>query len=208
MITQLLPKKNEFFDYFNEAADRAVEAAKVLRKMMDSNASVETLGHELKAIEHACDDVAHKTMELLNSTFITPIDREDIHQLILKIDDVVDLLNASGGRFVYFKVGASTPFAVRLADQLVHGCEKMALTVRALRNSKQYPEAVRLCIDIHEVENAGDEILHEALTHLFENVKDPIQVIKWKEIYEMMERATDRLEDVANVIQGMISKMS
>jgi uncharacterized protein Yka (UPF0111/DUF47 family) len=204
----LLPKKNEFYDYFNEAADRAVEAAKVLQQMMERPQDIETLAHDLKAVEHACDDVAHKTMALLNSTFITPIDREDIHELVLKIDDVVDLLNASGGRFVYFKVGAATPYAKRLAQQLVGGCEKLAAAVATLRSSKQYAEAERLCIAIHEVENAGDEILHEALTHLFENEKDPIQVIKWKEIYEMMERATDRLEDVANVIQGVIVKMS
>jgi len=208
MINQLLPKKNEFYDYFNEAANCAVEAAKVLRQMMDRPQDVEVLAHDLKAIEHACDDVAHKTMALLNSTFITPLDREDIHALILKIDDVVDLINASGGRFVYFKVGPATPYAVRLSQQLINGCDKLAAAVATLRSSKQYPEAERLCIAIHEVENAGDEILHEALTHLFENEKDAIMVIKWKEIYEMMERATDRLEDVANVIQGVVVKMS
>lgn len=208
MFTQLLPRKNEFYDYFGQAADLAVESAKTLVKLVESQNDTEVLSRQLKELEHACDDVAHNTMDLMNKTFITPLDREDIHELILRIDDVVDLITAAGSRFVYFKVGRGTPYASRLAKQLLHGCEKMSTALHDMRWPKHYDAVLRDCIAIHEVENAGDEILHEALTDLFTTQKDPIMVIKWKEIYEMMERATDCCEDVANVIHGVIVKMS
>ena len=209
MINQLLPKQNQFYDLFSEAGEMTVEAAKVLLKMLESTANdFDSLARELRELEHACDDVTHRTITLLNRTFITPLDREDIHELILKIDDVVDLITASGSRFVYFKVGHGTPHAIRLAKQLIHGCEKLASAVRGLRSPKHFEAVERDCVSMHEVENAGDDLLHDALSHLFETEKDPIQVIKWKEIYEMMERVTDRQEDVANILSSITVKMS
>jgi hypothetical protein len=208
MINQLLPKKNEFYDYFGEAADLSVDASQTLLRLVQNSQDPDPISRQLKTLEHQCDEVTHRTMDLLNKTFITPLDREDIHELILKIDDVVDLINASGGRITFFQVGAPTGHAVRLAQQIVHGCQKMSAAVHGMRSPKTYDAVLRDCIAVHEVENAGDDILHEALADLFATEKDPIRVIKWKEIYEMMERATDRLEDVANVLQGVIVKMS
>lgn len=208
MLKRLLPQEYEFFDYFEKAADHAVEAAKVLLKITQNYDNADPLARELGAIEHACDDVAHMTMERLNKTFITPLDREDIHALILKIDDVVDLIEAAANRMTFFRVGKPTEHAVNLAKQIVRGCELMTQAVHEMRFPKKYDVVLKHCIAIHEVENAGDDIFHEALAELFNTETDAIKVIKWKEIYETMELVTDRCEDVANVLQGVIVKMS
>jgi len=207
-LKQLLPRKHEFYDLFEQAADHSVTAAGLLVKLTENFDDADPLARELDALEHACDEVAHTTMDRLNSTFITPLDREDIHALILEIDDVVDLIDASANRMAFFKVKRPTVHAINLAKQIQRGCEKMASAVRNLRSAKTYEAAVRDCIAIHEVENAADAILHRALEELFESEKDPIEVIKWKDIYETMELATDRCEDVANVMQGVIVKMT
>ena len=111
-------------------------------------------------------------------------------------------------RMAFFKMRQPTPHAVNLAKQIVRGCEKLVEAVRGMRSTKNYERVMEHCIELHEVENAGDDILHDALTELFDTEKDPIRVIKWKDIYETMEKVTDRLEDVANVMQGVIVKMS
>ena len=208
MLKRLLPQEYEFYDYFEQAADHAVEAARLLLKLTENYRDADPLARELGELEHRCDEVAHTTMDRLNKTFITPLDREDIHVLILRIDDVVDLTNAAANRMTFFRIQKPTPHAINLAKQIVRGCEKMASAVRGLRSPKQYDAVLRDCIAIHEVENAGDDILHEALAQLFATCKDPIEVIKWKDIYETMELVTDRCEDVANVLQGVIVKMT
>jgi uncharacterized protein Yka (UPF0111/DUF47 family) len=208
MLKRLIPQEHAFFDLFKEAADRAVEAAQVLLKMTQNPNELDPLARELHALEHACDDLAHHGIERLNKTFITPLDREDIHELILKIDDVVDLMHAAANRMVCFRAGPPPTHAVNLAKQIVRGCEKLASAVHGLRSTKNYDAVMRDCIAVHEVENAGDDLLHAALAELFEDSKDPLYVIKWKDIYETLERVTDSCEDVANVIQGVIVKMS
>lgn len=208
MLKRLLPQEYEFFDYFEQAADHAVAAANVLLKLTQNYADADPLARELGGIEHACDDVAHTTMDRLNKTFITPLDREDIHALILKIDDVVDLIEAAANRMTFFRIGQPTEHAVNLAKQIVRGCELMSQAVHEMRFPKKYDAVLKSCIAIHEVENAGDDIFHAALAELFNTETDAIKVIKWKEIYETMELVTDRCEDVANVLQGVIVKMS
>ncbi len=208
MLKRLMPQEYEFFDYFDQAADHAVEAARLLLKLTQNYAEADPLARELAGIEHRCDDVAHTTMDRLNKTFITPLDREDIHGLILKIDDVVDLIEAAANRMTFFRIGQPTEHAVNLAKQIVRGCELMSRAVHEMRFPKKYDAVLKECIAIHEVENAGDDIFHQALAELFHTETDPIQVIKWKEIYETMELVTDRCEDVANVLQGVIVKMS
>jgi len=208
MLRQLIPQEYDFFDSFDKAADHALHAAKLMLKLTENYTDADPIARELNAIEHACDDVAHKTMERLNKSFITPLDREDIHEMILRIDDVVDLTNAAAGRMTFFGISKPTNHAINLAKQIVRGCEKLSTAVRGMRSPKSYDQVMRDCIDIHEVENAADDILHAALAELFATEKDPIQVIKWKDIYEMMEGVTDCLEDVANVLQGVMVKMS
>jgi predicted phosphate transport protein (TIGR00153 family) len=208
MLKRLIPQEYDFFEWFDQAAEHAVSAAKLLLKLTEHYADADPIARELNSIEHACDDVAHRTMEQLNKSFITPLDREDIHVMILRIDDVVDLTNAAANRMAFFGIEQPTQYSVNLAKQVVRGCEKLAEAVHGMRSTKNYEQVMRDCIIVHEVENAADDILHAALTELFATEKNAIEVIKWKDIYETMEKITDRLEDVANVLQGVIVKMS
>ena len=208
MWKRLIPQEYEFFGLFNEAADVALRSAKVLVRMTENYVDADPLARELKALEHEGDRVASTTILRLNKSFITPFDREDIHSLILKMDDVTDLINVTATRMVLFNVGQATPHAVNLAKQIVRGCEKMVDAVAGMNSSKKYDQVNRDCVAIHEVENAANDILHDALVELFKGSQDPISVIKWKDIYETMEEVTDCTEDVANVLAGVIVKMS
>jgi uncharacterized protein len=208
MLKNWIPQEYDFFASFDQAATHAVEAAKLLLKLTEHYADADPIARELNSVEHACDDVAHRTMDQLNKSFITPLDREDIHVMILRIDDVVDLTNAAANRMAFFGILKPTMHSVNLAKQVVRGCEKLAEAVRGMRSAKNYEQVMRDCITVHEVENAADDILHTALAELFATEKNAIEVIKWKDIYETMEKITDRLEDVANVLQGVIVKMS
>jgi uncharacterized protein Yka (UPF0111/DUF47 family) len=208
LLKRLIPQEYNFFESFDSAADHAVEAARLLLKLTENYADADPIARELNSIEHACDDVAHRTMDQLNKSFITPLDREDIHVMILRLDDVVDLTNAAANRIAYFGIQKPTQHSVNLAKQVVRGCENLAEAVHGMRSAKNYEQVMRDCITVHEVENAADDILHNALTDLFATEKNAIEVIKWKDIYETMEKITDRLEDVANVLQGVIVKMS
>ena len=208
MLRRLIPKEYDFFKSFDQATDHAVIAAKLLLKMTEDYANADPIARELNEVEHACDDVAHKTMEQLNKSFITPLDREDIHVMILRIDDVVDLTNAAANRMTFFGIQRPTQHAINMAKQIVRGCEKLAEAVHGMRAAKHYEQVMRDCIIVHEVENAADDILHTALAELFATEKNAIEIIKWKDIYETMEKVTDRLEDVANVLQGVMVKMS
>jgi uncharacterized protein Yka (UPF0111/DUF47 family) len=208
MLRRLIPQEYDFFSYFDKAADHAVTAARLLLRLTENYGDADLIAREMSAVEHACDEVAHVTMDRLNKTFVTPLDREDIHAMILQIDDVVDTTNAAASSMAFFGVVKPTQYAVNLAKQILRGSEKLAEAVRGLRAHKQYDQVMRDCIAIHEVENAADDILHDALAELFATEKDPVLIIKWKDIYETMEDVTDRQEDVANVMQGIIVKMS
>ncbi|HVM62572.1 MAG TPA: DUF47 family protein [Verrucomicrobiae bacterium] len=208
MLKRLIPQEYDFFESFDQAADHAVRAAELLLKLTENHADADPLARELGDIEHACDDVAHRVMEQLNKSFITPLDREDIHMMILRIDDVVDLTSAAANRLAFFGIQKPTQHSINLAKQIVRGCKKLAEAVHGMSSARNYEQVMRDCIAVHEVENAADDILHAALAELFATEKNAIEVIKWKDIYETMEKITDRLEDVANVLQGVIVKMS
>lgn len=207
-MRRLLPQEFEFYGLFEKAGDYSVAAAALLLKLTQNYEEADPLARELEALEHQCDEVAHQIMDRMNKCFITPLDREDIHAMIVSVDDVVDLIDASANRMTFFKVGQPTPHAINLAKQILRGCEKLSAAIHGMRNPKQYDAVMRDCIAIHEVENAADDILHEALVELFAVEKDPIQVIKWKDVYETMELVTDRCEDAANVLQSVIVKMT
>ena len=207
MFRFLIPREFDFFDCFEKAAAEAVAAAKKLQQLTENYQDADLLAREIHAIEHACDDITHRAADQLNKVFITPLDREDIHTIIIRLDDVVDLINTSAGRMAFLDIGHPTTHSVNMAKQIVRGCQKMADAVGSLRSAKNYEKVMQDCIAIHEMENAADEIFHDALADLFKTEKDPIQVIKWKDIYEMMEGVCDRLEAVANVIHGVIVKM-
>jgi len=208
MLKRLIPQQYDFFASFNEAAELALKAAVLLLKMVDNYQDADPIAREIKAIEHACDQTTHKAMEQLDKVFITPLDREDILLLVIRLDDVVDLINASANHMAFFDVGQPTAASVNMAKQIVRGCEKMVLAVQGLRSAKTYDQVTTHCIAMHDAENAVDDIFQDALVELFKTQKDPIQVIKWKDVYESMEAVTDHLEAVANVIQSILVKMS
>jgi len=208
MFRFLIPQEFDFFACFEKAALEAVEAAKKLQKLTENYQDADLLAREIDAIEHSCDDITHNALDRLNKVFITPLDREDIHTIIIRLDDVVDLINTAAGRMAFLNIGPPTPYSVNMAKQIVRGCQKMAEAVGSLRSSKNYEKVMQDCIAIHEVENAADDLFHDALADLFKTEKDPIQVIKWKDIYEMLEGVSDRLESVANALHGVIVKMS
>jgi predicted phosphate transport protein (TIGR00153 family) len=200
----LLPKKNEFFDLFSKHAALSVEGARLLGALLSDLSNVEEQSKRIKQVEHDADSVAHQTIELLHKSFITPIDRGDIHRIVSRLDDVLDYIEASSQRLWLYEIKEATPEAKEMARVLMRSTEAVKQTVDALPTLKE-PEKVRsFCVEINRLENECDTLLRLATARLFKEERDPLMVIKWKEIYENIEDATDRCEDVANVIEGVI----
>ena len=205
MIKKFFPKETDFFVMFDKAARNLNKGAVLLVEMMEDLGKAETKSKEIYEVEQEGDMLTHEVMRRLNKTFITPLDREDIHALISRIDDVLDLIWASADRATLFKIKDSTPEAVELSKCILSTTEVIAKAVTSLKE-KKYSYIQEYCIEINRLENAADKIFREALARLFENTKDPILVIKWKNIYENLEDATDICEDVANILESIVLK--
>ena len=208
MFGSLISKDKAFFEMFEKSSANVSAGARALADLMKNYP--ESLGEKvsiIKDIEHQGDEFTHQTIEMLNKTFITPIDREDIHELITKLDDVLDLMDGASGRLALYKIDEITPEAISFAELLIKATGIVTQAITGLRNIKNSKETISHCVNIHTVENEGDQLLRKAMTSLFEHEKNnPINVIKWKEIYEDLETAIDYCEDVANVIEGVILK--
>lgn len=202
----LFPKTTEFFGLFERAANNVLDGAKLLDDFVNDYPHWNEKLKKIEDAEHAGDQITHDTMELLNKTFITPIDREDIHSLISELDDILDLIFGTANRMVYYKVPPPNDGVKEVVQILVKAVEEVAKAVLRLRNMKKPEMILAQCIEINRLENEADEALRRAISHLFDNEKDPIRLIKEKEILEMLECATDRCEDVANVIEGIVLK--
>ncbi len=202
----LIPKEMVFFDLFEEAAKNAHQGALALADLLEDFRNVAEKVKKIKDIEHAGDKITHTTIEKLNQTFITPLDREDIHRLISRIDDILDMIDTAVNRMYLYKVDKPTDDAKALAKVLVKATGIIITLLPKMRNLRLSSSLLQDCIEIHTQENEGDRIEQHALASLFENGHDPIYVIKWKDIYEELEAATDRCEDVANVIEGIVLK--
>ena len=200
---KLIPKEEKFFDMFIAMAQNAHEGSKLLKQMMEKDADIRDIAQSLKALEHKGDRMTHDLMTKLNKTFIVPIDREDIYGLSSKLDDVTDLIESIARRLVLFKVTEVTEPALELARVLQRSTAAIVLAVSELQNGMKVMDP---CIEINRLEDEADHIYHLALAKLFESEKDPIALIKWKELYEKLEASLDRCEDVANVIEGIIVK--
>jgi uncharacterized protein len=205
VIGKFFPKETDFFMMFDKAARNLNKGAVLLVEMMEDLSKAETKSKEIYEVEQEGDMLTHEVMRRLNKTFITPLDREDIHSLISRIDDVLDLIWASADRATLFKIKDSTPEAVELSKCILSTTEIIAKAVTSLKD-KKYSYIQEYCIEINRLENAADRIFREALARLFENTKDPILVIKWKNIYENLEDATDICEDVANILESIVLK--
>ena len=201
----LLPKEYSFFDFFEQHASQCVEGARLLLQLLHKVDMAEALAKEIKEVEHAGDRITHHTLETLHKTFITPIDRDEIHQLISAMDDILDFIEAVSERIALYEVTEVMPEAQELGEVLLRATEQVQEAVGGLRRL-QYPmEMLQICVEINRLENSGDAVLRKAMARLFkEYTTDPIHIIKWKEIYEFLEEVTDACEDVANIIEGVV----
>ena len=200
---KLIPKEEKFFDMFISMAQNAHESSKLLTLMMEQPDKIRDTAESIKALEHKGDRMTHDLIVKLNKTFIVPIDREDIYGLSSKLDDVTDLIESIARRLVLFKVTEVSEPALELARVLQRSTAAILVAVSELQNGMKVMDP---CIEINRLEDEADHIYHLALAKLFESEKDPIALIKWKELYEKLEASLDRCEDVANVIEGIIVK--
>ena len=202
----LIPKEVRFFDYFERQSQHIVQAGALLHDLVHNFSDARAKASAIKELEHAGDQVTHEIMRRLNTTFITPLDREDIHELATRLDDVLDYIEAVSERLVVYRIKEPTSACRAMAEvivKIVHATER---TIKCLRTMD--PGFHEHAVEVNRLENNADSLLRDSLAELFDAQGDPIEVIKWKEIYETMEIVTDRCEDVANVIEGIILKMA
>ncbi len=202
---RLIPREEKFFDLFEQQGTNIVAAARVLEELVHDYPSAKVKAQQVKDLEHAGDTLTHELVKRLNTTFITPIDREDIYALACRLDDVLDLIDAVADRLLLYKIHKPTEGCLEMARVIVRTAEETERAVGCLRTLS--PSYHKHCIEVNRLENEADRLLRDLLAGLFEGV-DPIEVIKWKEIYETMESVTDRCEDVVNVIEGIVLKMA
>lgn len=203
----LLPKEAVFFDLFEKAAANAHQCTLALAELLDRFDDLEGRMRRVKELEHIGDEITHEVIDRLNQTFITPLDREDIHELACRIDDILDRVDTAVDRICLFKVAEPLEESKQMTRCLVRSTALICEMMPALRNMSASPEEMRLKVrEIHRLESEADALERSALAHLFENTPDPIHVIKWKNIIEVLESATDKCEDVANVIEGIVLK--
>lgn len=208
MFRKILPRQVDFFGFFEEHSIFGIEASQALVGMLQSGADLPACALAIKEIERKADSIIHACTDALHKTFITPIDRSDILGLMQRMDDIVDAVESIATRLVLYEIREARPEAQALADVLVRACREIAGAVTLLRNMKNAEAIKRHCITLFELENEGDTLMRTALADLFRRETDAITIIKWKEILERLERATDRCESVANVIQGIVIEAS
>jgi predicted phosphate transport protein (TIGR00153 family) len=204
MFGAILPKKTQFFDLFSRHAALTVEGAHMLQALLSDLHNVEEQAQRIKSIESDADKVAHQTLEMLHRSFITPIERGDIHRIVSRIDDILDYIEAASQRLWLYEIKEATPEAKEMSRVLVHSSEAVKATVDALHDLRDPARIRNACIEINRLENECDTLLRLATARLFREERDAVMVLKWKEIYENIEDATDRCEDVANVIEGVV----
>ena len=203
---RLFPKHEDFFEHFVEGARNTVEAAHFFKQAVLKGPIDDEALKRLEEFEHTGDRITHETMGRLNRTFITPIDREDIHQLVSRLDDVLDFIFAAAEAMSLYKIDPVPPPMKDLSGLLVLITTEVCNAVEQLSNLKHPEKILATCIEINRLENEVDNAHRRALADLFENEKDAIKIIKIKEILEDLETATDKCEDVANVIEGIVLK--
>lgn len=201
-----MPKEDAFFDLFDRSAANVVRATDLFCELLDHYDRRDQLITAIRETEHTGDRITHDTIERLDRTFITPFDREDIHMLAKKLDDIVDHIDATAKRLTLYGVEKPTDEARKLAATLHQSASTLAKAVTEIRRIKRRGVIMDLLIEIHRLENQGDEQNHAALAMLFQDGMHPIEVIKWKELYERIEEAIDSCEDVANLIEGLVLK--
>ena len=201
----LFPKTVDFFEIFDRAALNITKAGVLLVALMENFDRLEERAKEIYEVEQEGDILTHEIMKKLNKTFVTPIDREDLYALASRLDDILDLIWGAVDRLVVFKITEATKEAVSMAKDIQTTTEVIHKAIHKLKE-KQYGHVQEYCIEINRLENLIDRDFRDALGKLFDEIKDPILIIKWKEIYEHLENASDKCEDVANVLESIVLK--
>jgi uncharacterized protein len=201
---RLLPRDEKYFDLFNRVSSYLSEGALTLQQLFNDFGKHREYVDKIKKIELTCDDLTHDIIRRLNQTFITPIDREDIHALATELDDVMDYIEYVARRIQLFHIETTTPQAQSLTDVVVRMVAKLELAVSALE--KDTATVLKECVEMHVLEREGDERHHEAVEQLFAEEKDPINLLKWKELYEALELTIDKCQDAANTLEGIVLK--
>ena len=201
-----LPKEQKFFDLFEGATANIIKGARDLKEMVDTWQFLDSHIAEITELEHEGDSFTHQIISLLHRTFVTPFDREDIALLAHTMDDIMDYIHASADAMFIYKVSAPTQRAKELADIIVQASVVVEKAVRGLRHKSEFKNILEECVEINRLENAADRVYRAAIGELFDDTMDIAKIIKWREIYEHMESATDRCEDVADVLEGVALK--
>jgi predicted phosphate transport protein (TIGR00153 family) len=206
----LIPREVQFFDLLEQQSQTVVRGAKLLQECLESKGSLDDLylaSKRIHDVEHEGDELVHRLMERLNKSFITPLDREDIYELTSRLDDVLDYVDAVAKRLVTFKIATVTPHAIELGRIIVRGAEETAIGVALLRDLSKADAIIRQCAKINQLENDADQVMRDALNDLFDGgAREPVEIIKWKDLYEHLEVATDKCEDVANILETVLVK--
>jgi uncharacterized protein len=202
-LPSLVPRDRVFFDLFNEAGQNTLRAARLLKDMLERWPDDHGLGREILLAEQEGDRITHDIVQRLNSTFVTPLDREDIYGLATQLDDIVDYIEETADFLGLYKIEAPMEQALAMADVLVAACEQLASALAELRGFK---ELDRYWIEIHRLENDGDRLVRDAVASLFANGIDPMVVIRWKDIFAVLERAIDSCETAAHTLEGIVIK--
>jgi len=203
-VFRLIPREERFYELFERQAANIVEAAQRLREMVFDFSDATAKAAAIKELEHTGDVLTHEVVRRINTTFVTPFDREDVYALASRLDDVLDLVEAAADRLVLYRIKAPTSGARALTEVIARTAEATQAAVRCLRPSRASYHAH--AVEVNRLENEADRLLKELIAGLFAEVTDPVEIIKWKEIYETLEEVTDRCEDVVNVIEGIMLK--
>lgn len=206
---RLIPQNPKFFDLFRRTAELNLEAARLLLELLDGVEDVERAARKLKDVEHMADESTHEIFTALNVSFVTPLDREDISELASALDDVCDWIEEASKRMPLYRFSEGTPLARRFARVIVEQCEQILAGVPHLRSSKEARSLESVTREIHRLENEGDDLFAEALAHLYDGVADIpglIEAIRWGDLYQVLETATDRAEHVAVVMHNVALK--
>ena len=204
MFGCLMPTEGKFFELFNQHADLCVKGAHEMVGLMTNFDDIEVRTHAIEAIEKQADKITYATVDMLHKTFITPIDRDDIHKLITRMDDILDLMEDAAQTVLLYDLKAVTPEAKRLAELCLACCERVQAAVALLHNMDNSHKIVAICEEIDRLESDADHVMRAAMSKLFRDEPDVRNLIKMKAIYELLETVTDRCEDVANIIEGII----
>lgn len=208
MFGNWVPREGRFYDLFEGSAEEIVKAAKAFREMLNDLPNSSSHARTITACEQKADEYTHRTVELLHKTFITPLDREDIHSLITRLDDIIDYIEAAAERVHLYEITSLPSEAKEMADICVKSVTLIKKIIGQLNGLKNPDDIVRDCVEINKLENDADYVLRGALAKLFREEKDLRNLIKFKEIFELLETVTDRCEDVANTVEGIVMEYS